>query len=358
MLPAIFSHFTAPMPAQMRFTAEVEREQVPWTEAQIRAEVQQQEDAEHKRYQTVKGMTDADMKRAPRAAQEQRKREQADLRAVRLESLRVYHGPKRSYLEREWLAGGLWRLDESETTPQPQELLDMEKPLDAGVEYETTTVEVGDPSFAKWHSCRIDHRMRWAVYDNANWGKEKFWEAQTLEPELGFILFFAASDFSANFKALQSRSKWEKDLDTFSGMKPDPAKMEALTTGKSFFWRVETGETNIAGRKLSILRLRGRYLSPAHGEEVAFFADANNLTNIYRIELTAMILIKTPYISIRDDFDTNGFPHTWIIETPKDETTRKTTKFKEAEFHAQFDNQVEFKPKIPAGYNVTGNPPK
>jgi hypothetical protein len=86
---------------------------------------------------------------------------------------------------------------------------------------------------------------------------------------------------------------------------------------------VETGETVEKGRKLAVLRLKGRTISPAHGEEIAFFADVNNLTNIYRIELMTMPLMKTPYTSIRDDFDTNGFPHTWIVETPNNKWTVK-----------------------------------
>src|SRR5208282_2493876 len=76
--------------------------------------------------------------------------------------------------------------------------------------------------------------------------------------------------------------------------------------------------------------------------------------NIYRIELTGMPLMKTPYISTRDDFDTNGFPHTWIVETPKEETLKKTVKFKEVEFHARFNDQAVFSPEIPAGYSING----
>jgi len=136
----------------------------------------------------------------------------------------------------------------------------------------------------------------------------------------------------------------------------DTNKVEALATGKSLMWRVETGEANINGRTLATLRLKGRNVNFARGEDITFYADPNCLTNVYRIELNSSTFIKTPLTFIRDDFDTNGFPHTWIVETPKDEwTIKKTVRFKEIDLTAQFDNETVFHPPIPVGYKINGH---
>lgn len=352
ILQAAFAHVSSPLPAQMRFVADVEVESKPWTEAQISAEVQRQEDDEHKSYQKIVGLRDEDLAKLPEAAQEQRQRGQADLREIRLESTRTYHSATRTFIEQEWLSGSLgslWRLDQTETTTKPEKLKALDKPLPAEIIYETTMINASDTNFA---SHTIYHRQRVAWFNNSNWKKSCFWEAATLEPSIGFLLNFAVSDIM-DF-ARQARTKPHKDIDSFAGIKLDTNKLETLISGKDGRWIVETDDAVLNGRKMAVLRLKGKNISLAHGEEIAFFADTNNLTNIYRIELTGMPLMKTPYISIRDDFDTNGFPHTWIVETPKEETLTKTVKFKEVEFPAKFDDKAIFSPEIPAGYSING----
>ncbi len=351
MLPAIFSHVSAPLPAQMRFVAEIENVQQPWSEVKIVAEVQREEANEQKRYENIVGLREEDWAKASKAALAQRKRAQAELREMRTEIARAYHAGSRTSVVQEWLAGGLWRLDQTETTPMPDRLRASNQPLAPGVEYRTTTIKISDPNFSKLQSTRIDHGLR--SVRSGNWAKESLWQAHTLEPQFAFLLTFSAADLFTTKRLLHSKPQSEKEIDSFAGIKLDGDKVEALALGKSLLWKVETDEMVLNGRKMMVLRLKGRNISPARGEEIVFFADANNLTNIYRIELNAMVS-KTPYISIRDDFDTNGFPHTWIVETPKMETTKKIVKFKAVEFNAQFDKQTVFQPKIPTGYLVNG----
>lgn len=356
MIQSVFSHVSSPLPAQMRFVAEVKDVSKPWTEAQISAEVQREEEAEHKSYQNIVGLRDEDIAKLPKAAKERRAREQADLREVRLESTRTYHSGTRTFSVQEWLAGGLWRLDQSETTPKPEKIQAMDKPLPDGTVYERSMFNFSETNFTGQPLSQIDNRLRSAWFGNVNWEKDSLWEAATLEPDIGFLLTFAAGDFM-DF-ARQAQAKSHDSIDSFAGVKLDTGKLEALASGKDGRWIVKTDEAVLNGRKMAVLRLKGKTVSLAHGEEVAFFADAEHLTNIYRIELTGMPLVKTPYISIRDDFDTNGFPHTWIVETPDDDALTKAVKFKEVDFHASFDNKTVFSPEIPAGYQINGRLPK
>ena len=350
MFPAIFSHLSPPLPSRMHFVAEVETANRPWTEMQISNEVYRTEEFIF----TNELRTSGTGKQSLAKYRQQWFAREKESIAANMESVRMAHGT-RTFLMQEWLAGdgGLWRLDQNDTTAKPDNLRALDRPLPAGMQYESTIIEITTNSIL--HSRRIDHRLRSDWSDNANWTKEKLWQAHTLEPQSAFLLTFSVADLPNTLKLLRSRSKSESDIDAFAGIRLDTNKVEMLAAGKSLLWKVETGETNVNGRTLAILRLKGRSISLAHGEEMVFYADANNLTNIYRIELNRMPLIKTPYISIRDDFDTNGFPRTWIVETPNEAwTIKKTVKFKEIDWNAEFDNPTVFGPEIPAGYQING----
>jgi RNA polymerase sigma factor (sigma-70 family) len=342
MFPAIFSHISPPLPAQMRLVAEVEVVNKPWTEEQISNEVNRTEEFIFTNELRATGTGNQSLA----GYRKQWFAREKESIAANMAEGRLVHGT-RTFLMQEWLAadGGLWRLDQT-----------LDKPLPAGVQYESTIIEI-DTNSSGLHSRRIDHRLRSDWSDNVNWAKEKLWQAQTFEPEFAFLLTFSVADWPTTLKLLQSKPKTESDIDSFAGIKLDTNKVEALAAGKSLVWKVETAETNLDGRKLEVLHLKGRSISLAHGEEIIFYADANNLTNVYRIELTGLPLIKTPYISLRDDFDTNGFPHTWVVKAPNDERTiKKTMKFKEIDWQAQFDNKAVFQPEIPADYSINGHP--
>jgi RNA polymerase sigma factor (sigma-70 family) len=357
MIQGIFSHISSPLPAQMRFVAEVEEMKKPWTEAQILAEVQRQEDFERKRLEKNVRLRKEDLQRMLTQARE-----------IRLETVRAYHGT-RTFVEQEWLSsgsGGLCRLDQTETTRKPVRLQALENPnpLPAGVDYASTLVNIGDPHFSDLTSWRIDHAPRSAWLNKggpgaSKWEIEIFWEACTIEPSIAFLLTLAVGDLTDLVR--QAQTEPHSDIDSFAGVKLNTNKLEAIVSGKDGGWIVETDEAVLNGRKMAVLRLKGKNISLAHGEEIAFFADANHLTNFYRIEVTGMPfemmgipLIKTPYISIRDDFDSDGFPHTWIVETPKGDPLKKTVKLKEVDFSAEFDNKTVFLPQIPTNYLING----
>ncbi len=368
MIQTVFSHISSPLPAQMRFVAEVEVVNKPWTEAQVRAEVQRLEDIVHKHNENIVGLRNEDLAKLPKAAQEQRRRVEAESREMNMEIWRSKHGTQ-TFIEQEWLSsgsGGLCRLDQTETTRKPDRLhaLENPNPLPVGVDYASTLVNIGDPHFSDLTSWRIDYALRSAELRKGDPGASKweignFWEARTIEPSIAFLLTLAVGDLTD--LARQAQTEPHSDIDSFAGVKLDTNKLEAIVSGKDGGWIMETDDAVLNGRKMAVLRLKGKNISLAHGEEIAFFADANHLTNFYRIEVTGMpiemmgiSLIKTPYISIRDDFDSDGFPHTWIVETPKGDVLKKTVKFKEVDFPAEFDNKAVFSPEIPAGYLING----
>ena len=368
MIQAVLSHMSSPLPAQMRFVAEVEVVNKPWTEAQISKFVDRIEESSRKYQEKVVGLRNEDLAKLPKASQEQGRRVEAEAREMNMEIWRSKHGTQ-TFIEQEWLSsgsGGLCRLDQTETTRKSDKLQALENPnpLPAGVDYASTLVNIGDPHFSDLTSWRIDHALRSAELRKGGPGAEKweienFWEACTIEPSIAFLLTLAVGDLTD--LARQAQTEPHSDIDSFAGVKLDTNKLEAIMSGKDGSWIVETDEAVLNGRKMAVLRLKGKNISLAHGEEIAFIADANHLTNFYRIEVTGMSLemmgiplIKTPYISIRDDFDSDGFPHTWIVETPKGDPLKKTVKFKEVDFPAEFDNQTVFLPQIPTNYLING----
>ena len=243
------------------------------------------------------------------------------------------------------------RCDELDTTPRANS--DAEDPLPVGIAYPVTKISNSDTNFAPWKGAYISHaEIAFATFDNSNHEMPALWEAGAFEPMFGALLSFAVGDLESLSSSVAARPN--RLIDSFAGINLDTNKLERVASGHDDRWSIRTERQTLDGQPMTVLRLKGRMLSLAHGVEVAFFAYASNATNIHRIELTAMPLVKTPYVSIRSDFDTNGFPHTWIVETPKEEVTKKTVRFKEIEIEATFDERKVFLPDVPKSYQVRG----
>ena len=369
ILQGAFAHISAPLPAQMRFVVELEEVPKPFTEEQSQAEAKRIQDEVRKHESTVPGLRPEDLAKLPPQVRAEREQKQAETLDIQTESVRWAHQP-RTYREQEWFSSGQWRLDQTEISPKPEKLQKLDRPLAKDIAYERTFIMLARTNGSDQRSFQIDNRLRsvWSI--NSGWSQPRCWEAGTLEPVIGFMLTTTLSDLKDFVKLAQARPQTEKDTDSFAGVKLDPAKLETLVTGKSLLWLVKTDEVTEGGRKLAVLKLKARKTSlvsgagmALFGAEFTFFADAANPTNIYRIEVggspSLLPLQSIPYISTRDDFDTNGFPHTWIVETPNDPyTTKKTIRFKEIDLSAEFDRQAVFSPEIPAGYQINGHIPK
>ncbi len=369
ILSGAFARISAPLSSQMRFVIELEEVPKPFTEKQARAEAKQIQDDVRKHESTVPGLRPEDLAKLPPQVRAERERRQAETLDIQTESVRWAHQP-RLYQEQEFVSGGQWRLDQTEISPKPEKLLKLDRPLAKDIAYERTYIMLAETNAPGQRSFQIDHRMRSVWFINSGWSQPRCWQAGTLEPMIAYMLTTTLSDLKDFVKLAKARSPTEKDVDSFAGVKLDTAKLETLVHGKSLLWKVKTDEVTEGGRKLAVLRLKARKTSlvsgmgiALYGAELAFFADAANPANIYRIEIMNLPSLfsqpSTPCISIRDDFDTNGFPHTWIVETPNDpHTTKKTIKFKEIDLSAKFDSQSVFWLEIPKSYQINGRLPK
>ena len=204
----------------------------------------------------------------------------------------------------------------------------------------------------------IDHRLRSAWFARSNWKAEAFAEATTLEPPVAFLLSALVGDTSDLGRWFKARAQPGRPCDSFSGMSLSTNQLDALALGLDRRWLVRTGTTNLDGRKLVFVHVKGQGLSLLRGSEATFFADATNPRHLHRVEVVRLSLLKTPYVSIRDEFDTDGFPHKWTVDTPNDPVTlKRTVRFKEVEVPARFEDREIRAPEIPNGYQVIGRGP-
>ena len=365
ILQGAFGRISAPLPSQMRFVVELEEVPKPVSEEKSRAEAKRIQDGVIKHESTVRGLRPEDLAKLPPEVRAERERKQAETLEIQTEFVRWAHQP-RTYREQEWFSSGQWRLDQTETTLKSEKLLKFYQPLTNGIAYERTYFMLAGTNATYQRSLQIDHRLRSAWYINSGWSQPRCWQAGTLEPMISFMLTITLSDLSDVLKLAKTKSKSEKDMDSFAGMMLQPAKLDSLVNGESRLWKIKTDKVTENGRNLAVLRLKSKMSSLfsgagmlLYGAELDFYADATNLSNIYRIEVKGSPLLlpkqSIPYISIRDDFDTNGFPHTWSVETPNDpHTKKKTIKFKEIDLPAKFDGQAVFTPEIPKDYKFNG----
>ncbi|HEV2319633.1 MAG TPA: sigma-70 family RNA polymerase sigma factor, partial [Verrucomicrobiae bacterium] len=130
MFPAIFSRVSAPLPAQMRFIAEEEVVNRPWTEEQISNEVAHTEELIFTNELKAMGSR---VRNVAAFRRQWMVRERESI-AINTEEQRLAHGT-RTFLMQEWLAndGAFWRLDQTDTTAKPEILRPLYKPLPSGV---------------------------------------------------------------------------------------------------------------------------------------------------------------------------------------------------------------------------------
>ncbi len=354
ILQAAFDRVSSPIPAHLRITAEVQVVNQPWTESQIQAEQMREEKEIQAREEAAGVMKESDRARMSKANREAKERSVAELRGIQMEVLRMAHGT-RTHRVQEWLAGNRWRLDQTETTPKSETLRHLDRPMPAGIEFETTMIRLGDTNLAASHPDYVDHRHQMASVKGSTWKREALWEAATLEPSVGFLLTMIAGNWINQASTFHEKSRQNDGLDSFAGTTWNTNKLEELIYGKSGRWKVETSETTTNGRTFAVLRLKGRRLSLARGVEVALYVDPADVRKLHRIELSGMPFINTPYISIREEFDRSGFPHLWITETPKDTIIQRKVTISDVAWGLPFDTNTTFRVIVPDSYQVHGS---
>lgn len=315
-------------PQKLRMVADITSYEPKWTEEQIAAEINQQ----NERFR--------DLAQLPEATQ--RERTNAIARS---------HSGRRILHVQEWYSAGYYRQDQTDEGMVSEQYLQAH----AGV-FRNSYVNINDPVLSPYRSFFVDHQLRNAQLSKTMlYAKNDLWRALGLEGEVAFPLLVALLDTKS---APQGRPFTDAEL---SMLKINPSKAKLLHNGLHPTSRLEA--TTEDGRTRFILR--GRFVSP-DGISAGTPDGMSDLEFSYEVRrvgqrsvcLEASFTNHTGYssfISKRAGFDVHGFPRVWKRTTIKPGSPPKQidVAIKEVELNPNFKDEEVFSPTFPTNYIVS-----
>lgn len=314
-------------PQRERLVADITLHETKWSQEQIATAVEQQNELM------------PDMRRLPEA-------EQRD----RTNAIKASHSGIRILHVQEWDSGNLYRLDQTDegllgaVSPQYLKYL-----MDNPGKYKNSFVDIDDPALSPYRSFNVDHQLHSAMLSKITlWAKEDLWRAQGLDREVVVPLLAALAD-SKSF--VKGRSGTDADLGT---EKLDSVRAERIHDGSDPIWHLdaitEGGQENRTRFVMSAIKPYGLsdqefvYVVGRAGQRpVCLEASVTNYTT------------HSSFISTREDFGSQGFPHVWkrITIAPGSPTKQIDVVFKEVELNATFNDRQVFLPVFPTNYIVS-----
>jgi hypothetical protein len=313
-------------PQRQRVVADITTYEPKWSEEQIATEIEKQNELF------------PDMRRLPESEQQDRTNAVA----------RSHSGVRIRHVQ-EWYSGNLYRLDQTDEGLVSQRYLTNHLGT-----YRNTFVDLDDASLSPYRSFRVDHQLRDIQLSKTRlYAKNDLWRALGLEGEMAFPLLLALVD-STSF--LQGRPTTDADLGV---LKLDPAKAERIHNGSDPVWRLEK-IVELAHENQTQFILRGKAVSPIKPNVVS------DLEYVYVIRRVGQRPVcreasltnyttHVSFISKRDNFDGQGFPHVWKRATiiPGSPTEQIDVVFKEVELNATFNDGQVFLPVFATNYIVS-----
>ena len=307
-------------PQRERLVADITTYEPKWSQDQIAKAIEQQ----NKMF--------PDMKRLPEA--EQRDRTNAVARSH--SGIRILH-------VQEWYSGNLYRLDQTDEGAVSERYLTNHLGT-----YRESYIDIDDPTLSPYRSFTVNHQLRDIQLSKITlWAKNDLWRALGLDQEVVLPLTVAFVDS----KSLPNGHGTDADLGAF---KLDPAKAERIHNGSDPIWHLEAmtegGQKNqtrfimSANKPYGLSDQKFVYLMGQVGQRsVCLEASVTNYTT------------HSSFISTRENFDGQGFPHIWKRTTriPGSPTKQVDVVFKEVELNATFNDAQKFLPVFPTNYIVS-----
>lgn len=160
-----------------------------------------------------------------------------------------------------------------------------------------------------------------------------------------------------SFKRMPSLAGVQRlGIHSFAGFVLDPAALGRIVAARDPRWFVDNMAIEDAGVPLSVIRLKGRALSLAHGLELVLEVDPSRPANIRRADVKLGLWYSRPHVSAREDFDASGFPRRWVVESLGGDPIRRTVRFREVEWGAMYDPDVVFSATLPPGCWTSPSP--
>jgi hypothetical protein len=312
-------------PQRMRVVADIVSNEPKWSEEQIAAEIRRQNELYN------------DLGPLPEAMQ----RERTNAAARSHSGMRILH-------VQEWYSAGHYRLDQTDEGMVSEQYL-----KDHPGTYRNSFVNIDDPALSTYRSYFADHELRDVQLSKTIlYGKNDLWRALGLEPELAFPVLVALADSKSG---PLGRPATDADL---SMLKINPLKAELLHNGSHPIWRLDTiTEGGQENRRRFILR--GRTMSliePYEQSDMEFVYEVGRVGQ-RPICMEASLTNHTThsaFISKRERFDAQGFPHVWKRTTIRPGLLAKQLDvvFKEVDLNPTFKDEQVFGTVFPTNYIV------
>jgi hypothetical protein len=331
----LFERLTKPVPPRLLLVAELEILKPSWTEEQVQRELANQE--------RIMAANDRNLVPADKEM----------LRQGRLKAIRSSNSGRKQMKVREWLSGALYRLDQTDLSILEVDDTLAYKITNNIISYHMTFVNINDPAFTNMTAFYANHSIESATIGTSRQQRLELWQALTVEPNFAMAFLILLVDTNSIAAAATNQ------VDTsFAGWRMDSRKLDALVKQEIPHWSFTVREIPIEGNLVKCLVMEGIPNGPKAGFKLAFYSDAANPSRLLRIEAES----KTPpthYISIREDFDGNGFPRFWHTDSMDEKGVRmsRTVRFTEADINPVFEDRDVFLPRFPTNYIVAAITP-
>jgi len=313
-------------PQRQRVVADITSYETKWSEEQIATAIEQQ----NKMF--------PDMRRLPEAVQ----RDRTNAIARSNSGIRILH-------VQEWYSGSHYRLDQTDEGMVSQQYLTNHPGT-----YKNSFVDIDDPALSPYRSFFVDHQLRDIQLSKTTlYGKNNLWRALGLDEEVALPLLVALVDSKSG---PHGRLATDADLGMF---KINPSKAEMIHNGSHPIWHLEAiTESGQENRTRFILRGRTMSLIEPNEESDMEFVYVIEQAGQRPVCVESSLTNYTTHVSFiskREDFDSQGFPHVWKRTTmiPGSPPKQIDVAFKKVELNATFDDKQVFLPGSPTNYIIS-----
>jgi hypothetical protein len=268
---------------------------------------------------------------------------EADQRA-RTNAIARSHSGIRTLHVQEWSSEGGYRLDYTD-----EGLVKLQPGT-----YAESFVNIGDRTLSPYRSFLDHHLLRDAQLSKILvYAQKDLWRAAELDPEFVFPLLIALGDS----KSLP-HGRPPTDAE-FSQLKISPSKAELIHNGSHPLWHLQAIAEDGQEERTRFI-FRGRTISPI---EPRVESDMQFVYEVGRAGQKPVCMeasltnytTHSSFISKKEGFDNQGFPHVWKRTTVRPDAPAEHTDvvFKEVEANPGFTDQQIFSPVFGTNYIVS-----
>jgi hypothetical protein len=266
------------------------------------------------------------------------------------------HSGFRTQHVREYRASGKYRQDLTDEVMAPRDY------LGAGSEkYHLTFVNTGERSDANYHSYTANHDLRDVLLSrnpDRRYAEYKLWQAFGIDETASVPLLIALMERTP-------RKRREPSLETFRVQpKIDPLKLEQICSGQSD-WHLDVCDEKGANSDELYFKLTGKLwgVAPKDGGQPAltempvqvdYWIGKKDGKSFCRKIAYTNLAEHVAIVSAREDIDSRGLPHRWIISSFRSNVLIKEmqVRFTQIDLQGDFLDEEVFPPHFPSDYSV------